>query len=262
MVEKPHESEHQDHLNLLLAVNAHFHLEANSDACLREVNFMAYELTSVCSGLHDSEIFSCLNKFIFTTKNFRLADKPIFLKPLLEKRTGNGLPLAFLYMHLANSLGLRLELIYWPLHTILKWVNQEGKNHYIDLGQKGRLLSKEELLAMINRYSDNVRTVSFKEARNQYLATIASFCRQEADAAGTLKALDFILQTDCENTRFLSERALLRRDLGMFKESLCDFKRYFAFTDILSAPPELVLAHEAVRSECERREKRPAAEIN
>jgi regulator of sirC expression with transglutaminase-like and TPR domain len=53
-----------------------------------------------------------------------------------------------------------------------------------------------------------------------------------------------ILQFEPENTRYLAERALLRKEMGLAKEALVDFKRYFSFTDKSMAPITVQQAHD------------------
>lgn len=255
MIETVRENGPLDPLRALLYVNSIFNTCATTedtglDTCLREVNFMSYELSTLCHSQADSEVFQTLNNFLFSNKNFKISARPILLKPLLENRTGSNIAFAFLYIHLAKCLDLKMQLVHWPLHAILKWESSSGKTRFVDLEQKGKTLCEEELLSMVNRHIEQVRTLSFREAYIQYLAAIAQIFREDGDGHGLHKALNEILQVDAENTRFLSERALLRKELGLLKESLADFKRYFAFTDVLAAPPEVVIAYETVLIDC------------
>lgn len=251
MVEvSPENDELLNPLSALLSVNSIFNSDTTSEACLREVNFMSYELSTLCDNQVDAKVFATLNNFLFNNKKFKIAARPLLLKPLLESRVGSSITLAFLYIHLAKCLGLKMQLIHWPLHAILRWESSTGKTHFVDLEQQGQTLCEEELLAMVNKHIEQVRALSFREAFIQYLTALARSYREDGDGHGLHKSLNLILQADPENTRFLSERALLRKELGLYKESLSDFKRYFSFTEILSAPPEVVIAYETVLTEC------------
>lgn len=244
------DSDKQDYLGVLLATNAALQSDAENDACLRQVNFMTYELNSLYADCPEHEKLQALNKFLFINKNFKPAARPISLEDILDARSGSITALAFLYLHLAKSLGLTLQLVHWPLHAILKWVNENGKTAFIDLEQKGKILCEEEVLVMINKHSVQVQTLPYRDSVLQYLAGVANSLRQNEEFENLHKLLNFILHCEPENTRVLSERALLRKQLGLYKESLSDFKRFFAFNDRHTASQELNDAFEFVRSFC------------
>ncbi len=227
-------------LQILIKVNTDLGADDGHDSCLRTINFMGYELATLCHSKSNQEIFHVLNDFFFNTKNFKLSITPILLIPILAERKGCSIALAFIYMHLAKSLGLELHLIHWPLHAMLKW-ECDGKSYYVDLEQNGKLLNEEDLLLIINKHTDQVRTLTQHEATLQYLTYIQTHYRQLNNFDLLHKTLCMILTVEPENTRYLAERALLRQEMGLLKDALCDFKRYFSFTD-RSAAPELVTA--------------------
>lgn len=218
-----------------------------SDSCLRTVKFMAYELASLCESKSEDEIYRTLQKYFFNDKNFRVKPGPHLLNDVLEQRAGCGMAISLLYMHFAQNLGLRLQLVHWPLHSVLKWDRQNNKSCYLDLEQQGQLLSEEALLKMINRHREQVSTLELSEALTQYLTYILISLRQTENQNDIHRAYNLLLQLDPENTRLIGERALLRKNLGLIKESLNDFKRYFAFTNRDAASPEIVNAYEDLR---------------
>ncbi|OFZ19565.1 MAG: hypothetical protein A2Z20_08365 [Bdellovibrionales bacterium RBG_16_40_8] len=235
----------QSPLEALITIDTHLTGENSHDALLRSINFMVYELVSQSNGSSDHETLDILNRFYFNTKNFKISSHPVLIKNILQNRSGCGIALALLYMHLAKCLDLDFQLIHWPLHAILKW-ECESKSQFVDLEQNGKLLSEEELLQMVNRHKEQVQTLNLKEAITQYLTNISLHYRQVEDFITLHKTLCLTLQLEPENTRCLAERALLRKELGMVKESICDFKRYFSFTDKNSASPEIIAAYDSL----------------
>jgi regulator of sirC expression with transglutaminase-like and TPR domain len=215
----------------------------SQDASLRAVNFMSYELATLCDNKTDEEVFQILNNFFFQIKNFKISTSPFLLDSVLNERNGCGIAVALLYLHLARTLDLDVHLVHWPLHTILKWENQ-GSAQFLDLSQGGRFLSADEILEIVNIHKEQVRTLSMSESLVQYLTYISMNYRQSQELEQLHKVLNLILKIEPENTRHLSERALLRRDLGLHKEALCDLKRFFSFIDKNSASPQLVETYE------------------
>lgn len=232
-------------LSALITINSRLNGADPQDTCLRAVNFMSYELATLCHGKDEETSFYLLNEFFFHTKKFKLTNSPCLLKTILQERAGCGIALGFLYIHLAHGLGLRFQLVHWPLHAILKW-ERENKCCYFDLEQNGKLLSEEDLLLMINKHKDQVRTLEIREALVQYLTYLSISYRQNDDMNLLHRTLGLILLLEPENTRFLAERALLRKEIGLIKESLSDFKRFFSFTDRSMASPELINAYEQI----------------
>ncbi|MCB0350368.1 MAG: hypothetical protein KDD38_04235 [Bdellovibrionales bacterium] len=232
-------------IQTLININTNLTRDESQDSCLRTINFMTYELATLCDNKTDREVLEVLNDFFFKTKNFKLDTSPLLLASILAERRGCGIALAYIYMHLAKNLGLELHLIHWPLHAILKW-ECEGKAFFIDLEQNGKLLSEEELLLMVNKHKDQLRTLSSTESTIQYLSYILTHYRQENQLEQLHRTLSEILNIEPENTRYLAERALLRREMGLIKESICDFKRYFSFTDRSAAPAHVITAYDSI----------------
>jgi regulator of sirC expression with transglutaminase-like and TPR domain len=134
----------------LVAINRALGVDDSQDTCSRIVKFMTYELATLCDNDSHEQIFLKLNEYFFKTKNFKLSTEPVLLKNVLEERRGCGIVLALLYVHFAQSLGLKLQLIHWPLHTTLK-CELENKSCFIDLEQNGKILCEDEILLLIAR---------------------------------------------------------------------------------------------------------------
>jgi regulator of sirC expression with transglutaminase-like and TPR domain len=234
-------------LEALLTINREINLDLGDDGpLLRSARFMSYELLSLCSDLPPQNRLETLNEFFFERKRFRFADGPFLIQEILEQRLGCGIALALFYIHLAEEIGLQFQLVHWPLHSVLKW-DCDGRCRFVDLEQNGKLLNEDELLSIVNKHKDQVCALSLDQALIQYLTYMAMAYRQSENRPYLHRVLDLAIQLEPENTRFLAERAILRRDLGLIKESLHDFKRYFSFTELHQASPEIVSVYESVK---------------
>jgi len=238
---------HEASLTALVSIDSVLRMTDSTDHLVRSVNFMYYELASQCEGRSSDDVFTTLNDFFFHNKKFRVAGTPVLLSHVVETRTGCGAALALLYIHLGQQLGLKLELVHWPLHSIVKWECQ-GKCNYVDLGENGKVLSEDELLQMINRHKDQVQSLTTRDAVLQYLTYLTFYYRQEGELESLHKALCIILTIEPENMRYLAERALLRREMGLIKDALQDMKRYFSFNDEGSVRHELIHIYEELKS--------------
>ena len=231
----------------LIQINQCFCHDEKPDAWLRELNFMSYELQMLSHDQNENEVLATLNSYFFITKKFRPHPLPILLRDVLRERRGCSISLAFIYMHLAESVGLNMELVHWPLHSVLKWCGQ-GNSRYVDLEFQGKLLSEDELILLINTHKEKVQVLNLRQAVIQYLSYISLTYRQAQEYEKLHTSLSMLLQLEPENTRFLAERALLRKELGLAKESLNDFKRFFSFIEKQNAPGELLSAYNHLKS--------------
>ncbi len=236
----------QNCLDILVRINESLNGKTQSDQCVRAINFMIYELNSQCSGAEPLQRLEKLNQLFFQTKNFRLDNEPLDLQNVLVTRSGSAICLALIYIHIGQSLGLKLQLVHWPLHAVIR-LSTDTKCFYLDLENKGTILSEEELLKLVHQHGENVKTLNLREAELQYLSYAIVGLRQKNDLSSALKLMDLILTIEPENMRCLAERALLKKDLGLLKEALLDFKRYFSFVDINSASHDVITSFRAVK---------------
>ena len=223
---------------------------SRSDQLNRLINFMYYDLASQADGRSDEEAFLSLNQYLFYTKKFHIAAAPVLLSDILQARRGCYSAIALLYIHLGRKLGLKIDFVRWPQRAILKWECQ-GKSHYVDLEQCGKILSEDDLLASFNQQFEapqpnryQVDSLTPHEAVMQYLAYLSGHFLHRGEREKLHMTLGLILSIEPENARFLAERALLRRELGLAKDALHDMKRYFSFTEKMHSNSELVLVYE------------------
>jgi len=235
---------------LLRLIEIHRALGAPSDAhaTMRSVNFMAYELAALLQSQPPENVLREFNRFFFEQKNFRLSPVYNSLESLLDRREGCAILVALLYLHLAGSCGLKMNLIHWPLHTVIRWESSPGKFAYIDLEKNGELMKPEDTLALVCKHKKEMLPLKTQEAVAQYLAYLALHFRNLQEYENLHTVLGLILDIEPENTRYMAERAILRRDLGLVKEALQDLKRYFAFTNSDSTAPEILAVYNELKA--------------
>jgi regulator of sirC expression with transglutaminase-like and TPR domain len=221
----------------------------DAHALLRSVNFMGYELQTLLRGVDTESALPILNRFFFEQKNFRLSATGGFsLGELVERREGAAVLLALIYAHLASSCGVKLQLVHWPMHTVLRCETAAGKYSYIDLECGGALLTPEEILARVCKHKKELLPLSAQESVLQYLSYLSLHLRAGDEGERLHKVLGLILAIEPENTRYLAERAILRRDLGLVKEALQDMKRYFSFTNAEASAPEMIAVYHELKA--------------
>jgi regulator of sirC expression with transglutaminase-like and TPR domain len=243
---------------MMIGINSILGMNDSPDWCSRAVNFMVYELNTLCENKSESERFEILNNFFFVTRDYQiknvsrrhLLSSEMLIKTILEERAGAALPVLILYLHLAHRLDLPIFAINQPQNHVLKWV-RGAKAAFIDLAENARLMTEEELLQIINRglgrigspiEEPKLEVLSFKSLLAQYLHDLRRIYLNEKNNDLAHAVLSMLLKIEPTNLKYLGERALLRKQMGHHKEALQDLKRYFSFTDITQAPPEIQMA--------------------
>lgn len=243
---------------LMIGINSILRMDDSHDWCSRAINFMVYELAALCENKSESERLEILNSFFFDTRDFQIqnltrknvAPEQLLLKNVLEERGGSSIAILLVYLHLAKCLDLPIFAVNQPRAHVLKWV-RGSKASFIDLAQKGRLMSEEELLELINRdigkigshiEDQKLEVLSYKSLLLSYLQDLRGSYRQLENRDLLHAILSMLLKIEPNNLKYLGERALLRKELGHHKEALQDLKRYFSFTDIKLAPLEIQMA--------------------
>jgi regulator of sirC expression with transglutaminase-like and TPR domain len=252
-------------LPLLIAINSLLKMDdSHQDRCSRAINFMTYELAAICERQAEADRFQLLNDFIFTSRDFRvnnlnrksLCSKDLLLNTVLEERGGAAVPVALLYMHLAQELDLPIFIVNQPQYNLLKWV-RGAKCQFIDIAEKGKILDEEELLKAMNLQPKGMTStaeqgqsevVSMKALLLVYLTDLKNALLRENEVDLCHAVLSMILKVEPTNLRHLGERALLRKQMGHLKEAQQDLKRYFSFVDISNAPTEIQMASKEIQA--------------
>jgi len=218
----------------------------NYESCLRNLQFMGFELLKSCELKSALERWQRLREFLFNEKGFELSsvaapqigEEVLLMQPVLQKRAGHPLPLAFILLNLAGRLELPMALIQARHHFLLRWV-RPGETVYLDLYNQARALSEAELIQVLNRSASNLEVWSSKQLMFQYLELLRGAFERARSLLQLHTVFNLLLQLDDANTAILGQRALLRQKLGLTREALTDLKRYFSFVEKAHAPFEL-----------------------
>jgi regulator of sirC expression with transglutaminase-like and TPR domain len=222
----------------------------------KRIQFMGYDIRATIAGdLSPRERLNSLNSYFFGAKDFQaISDSaytndagPLYLLArVLASRVGSPMMIALLYAYLAEQIGVNLHFVDLQPHCFLKLVDA-GTSSFIDLSKAGRCLSSEELLELVQtRWKSNVSDERLAETLS-HEHFVVDFCHalkrtyaKREDAERLLILLNHILEYQPSNLLLVAERAMVLRKLGRFKSALLDLKRYFAFHDRETAPPEFV----------------------
>ena len=228
--------------------------EDSHDQCLRNINFMSYELMARCQDKNEDERVDELINYFFNEKGFSLSsipalgwsDEDLLIKPALQNKCGAPLPTCLVFLHLANQLDLPIHLIHLKRHGVLKWV-RGGRSCFLDLANGGCELSPEQVLNMLNQAKGKLKEEALeilpgKKVFLRYVEDLSLLFKKNKDLTRLMITLNTRLVIEPNNLELIAERALLRQRMGFVKEALQDLKRYFSFVDKEHAPLEIQMA--------------------
>lgn len=250
---------------ILIGINSLLKMDDGQDRCLRALNFMTYELAAICEKQSEADRFQLLNDFLFTSRDFRvnnlnrktLTSKDLLISSVIDERGGGAIPIALIYMHLAHELDLPIFIVNQSQYNLLKWV-RGSKCQLVDIAEKGKALSDEEILKFLNMNQAKVATTACDDSKSEvvtlksllmvYLNDLKNALLRENENDLAHAALSMCLKVEPNNLRHLGERALLRKQMGHLKEAQQDLKRYFSFTDISNSPTEIQVAAKEIQA--------------
>ena len=231
----------------------------------KRLAFLAYELqTFVGPEESEHDRLSVLNEFFFKQKKFRsigdvahLTDRSdaFRMSRVLGERAGASCVLALIYAYLAEKIGISLEFVDLKPASFLKWTSLENdacRPCYIDITRAGSILSNADLIETLQtrfkKLSISHATVlepyAFESYLCDYLQDLKTVIAGSADPEILLFIQNTLISYQPSNLYLLGERAVLHRRIGNFKSALADLKRYFAFHERESSPPEFSLLYE------------------
>lgn len=258
-----------EQLEKLIQVLGFLGFEKSPDQTIRKIKFWNYELQSQVLQLPTKLTLDRLNQL----RNFLFEDKKIMadadhssgdcfsFEKLIDQKKGTFFTLALLFKTLASDLDLQIEMVKVADHRWLKWIS-ELKNEYLDLADKARALSGDEVLQRlvqstlnsnsVTDKSDDFKPLCFKDCMISYLSPLESYFKAKNDRGSLMNLYDLQIKLAPSSIRYLSERALLLLDLGERKEAYQDLKRYFYLSDERTTNPDLKYLYEILSREEDR----------
>jgi regulator of sirC expression with transglutaminase-like and TPR domain len=209
-----------------------------SKQVLKGVHFLGHDFTAKGLKVSDPiEQVKNLNSFFFEDCGFQACDhmvpEGVLLDQVIAKKKGVVISLGLIYQFLALRVNLKLKAVFFPDFRLFKFSTSE-QSFYIDLKNRGSLLSQDQLLELINEVSDvEFKTKCFESLTDEehYLNYLFSIeLALGKNQKEKLKAVyDQILNLKPNLLNYLNRRAVITFELGHQKETLRDIKRYFSF---------------------------------
>ncbi|MEO0335276.1 MAG: transglutaminase family protein, partial [Pseudomonadota bacterium] len=217
----------------------------------RAINFMTYELIARAEEYSELDRFQILNDYFFDHKQFQISgpsegsmpSHQLLLEPVLKNKSGHPIPLAMLYQHFANHLDLPIYLVNMSSMLVMKWV-RSGKSSFVHLLEHGKILTSENLTLLIQTEkaahpgsSESCADIlPNRSIFEKYISSLLTSYNDNEQIQSQLQLLNVLLVLNPHCLESLAHRGLLQQKLGHMREALTDFKKYFSFVEMESAP--------------------------
>ncbi len=245
---------------LVLGINSL--LDPQASRCLKKINFMSYEVAAKCDDDSELNRLYILNDYFFGDHGFQVDRGKTHefwnFRHIIETKRGAPLPIALIYFHFAAYIDLPLYIIQLQGFRMVKWV-VENQPKYINLAAGGRILSEKQVLEVLNKMNKtalstkdkkepegalatHLEILPLKKLLFHYVQSLIELYKYEGKDIERKTMLDVILKISPSNLKFLSQRALLLKRMGLYKEAMADLKKYFSFTSLEGSPEEIQIA--------------------
>lgn len=155
---------------------------------------------------------------------------------VIERRRGLPVALGILWIHAARAAGWRAWGVGFPSHFLLAVEQTEGQPAPIDPFDRGRVLSADDLRALIRRVGGEeaalhpglFRRMSDREVLLRLQNNIKVRRLKAGDLAGTLVCLEDMLLLAPKAAQLWHEAGLVRQKLGHVRGAITCLERFLA----------------------------------
>lgn len=201
--------------------------EVDVEAYRTEVDRMAKKAADgLPKDANDEAKLKALSSFFFEKRGFHGSRGDFYnrsnsyLNEVIDDREGLPITLSVLYMDLARRMGVTVVGIGFPGKFVTRHVPKEGEGKFIDVYERGTLMSKDEAKKMAAEFAGReigdefLKPVAKRAIITRMLNNLLNVARGEKDLDSGLRYLDGILMLNPEDT----ESRMMRTGINLNKE--------------------------------------------
>jgi serine protease Do len=209
--------------------------DVDVDAYRDEVERMAKKISAALSkDANDEAKLKALNAFFFEKRGFHGSRGDYYnrsnsyLNEVIDDREGLPITLCVLYMDLARRIGVNVVGVGLPGHFVTRHMPKEGEGKFIDVYERGELMTADEAMKKAGGFTDRkvsddfLKPVSKKAIVVRMLHNLLRVAQGEQDVDGGLRYLDGILTLDPTSGQERMMRAGIYLSKAMKVEALAD----------------------------------------
>jgi serine protease Do len=212
------------HIGLLIAKLDNEELDV--DVYRNEIERMATKIRKLLpKDADDKKKLQTLNQFFFEERGFHGSRSDYYnksnsyLNEVIDDREGIPITLSILYMELAKRIDLNLVGIGLPGHFVVRHLPKEGEGDFLDVFDRGGVLSKEEVDKRIQGNDALLEPMKKQAVLVRMMRNLLGLAQEEQDFDAGLRYLDTIVLIDPNMFRERFMRAAIRYSKGMKQEA-------------------------------------------
>lgn len=159
--------------------------------------------------------------------------KNSFINEVLNRRQGIPITLAILYMEIALRLGVKVEGIGMPGHFLIG-AYDESETYYVDVFNKGMVVSREECRAMFDSHVSKslawddryLSPVNNRYIISRLLRNLKYIYLNEARNQKAYEVIDILVGLEPDNVFEIRDRGMIGFRVGQHEQSVIDLKRF------------------------------------
>ncbi len=209
--------------------------EVDADVSIAALDRLAGSIGDrLAADAADADTIGMLDRVLFAERGFHGSRGDYhnrsnsYINEVLDDREGIPITLSVVYMELAKRLGLTVRGIGFPGHFIVRFDPPEGRPEWIDVFDRGKRLSRDDLARRLAETSGEIlaerhlEVSSTRSILSRMLNNLLAIAIRENDTPAMLRYLDAMLTVDPESSRSRVLRMLTARRLNRLDQSLTD----------------------------------------
>ena len=221
---------------LKLAQILEYH-ELDISKCIEKISGIGNSLKMKLSEVRNpTYLVSMINEYLFDELGYHGAEEDYydpgnsFLNIVLEKKTGIPITLSIIYVEIAKSVGLDLQIVGFPGHVIVR----HKKEIILDPFYRGRLLTIDDLEEILERnFGDGVEFIpeylneaTTEELLTRLLRNLKNAYTQSYAYDNAMKCTDMILGMRPESPEEIRDKGILEERLLRYDKALPFLNKY------------------------------------
>ena len=209
--------------------------EVDVSVYLKEIDQLADQIKQTFpADSTERDRFAAFNKFLFQQNGFHGGRTEYYhransyLDRVIDDREGLPITLSVLYMEIGRRLQLKIEGVGLPGHFVARYVPAEGESQLIDVFDGGRVLSRDEAAAHVERIAGialdekHLAAVDAKGIVLRMLRNLFGIAERDQDQEAMLRYLEAMILVDSSLLSERGMRAVLRFQTGRCRAALVD----------------------------------------
>jgi serine protease Do len=209
--------------------------ELDVDASCKELDRLAADVAArLPPDADEAAKLAMLNRVLFDELGFHGSRGDYYnrsnsyVNEVLDDREGIPISLAVVYMELAERLGLRMRGVGFPGHFLVRHEPAEGEPQWLDVFDRAKPLSRDDLARLLRRGSDgqltdaHLATIGPRAILARMLRNLENLAERDRDSDDMLRYLDAILVVEPDAVREHVLRMATAYRLGRAETALAD----------------------------------------